>query len=74
MRGVFFDIAKAFDKVWHSGLLLKLQAYGVEGQLLALLKDYLHSCKQRVVLNGQMSDSRKLNSEVQQGSVLGPGL
>ena len=72
MRGVFLDISKAFDKVWYSGLLFKLQAYGVEGQLLALLKDYLHNHKQRVALNGQTSDWRKINSGVPQESVLGP--
>ena len=72
MRGVFLDISKAFDKVWHSGLLFKLQAYGVEGQLLALLKDYLHDRQQRVVLNDQTSDWRKTNSGISQGSVLGP--
>ena len=64
MRGVFLDISKAFDKVWYSGLLFKLQAYGVEGQLLALLKDYLHNRKQRVVLNGQTSDWTKIISRV----------
>ena len=52
MRDVFLDISKAFDKVWNSSLLFKLQAYGVEGQLHALLKDYPHNCKQRVALNG----------------------
>ena len=45
VRGVFLDISKDFDRVWHSGLLFKLQAYGVEGKLLALLKDYLHNRK-----------------------------
>ena len=39
------DVRGAFAKVWHSGLLFKLQAYGVEGQLLTLLKDYLHNRK-----------------------------
>ena len=69
VRGVFLDISKAFDIVWHIGLLIKA---GVEGQLLALLKDYLYNCKQRVVLNGPTSDSRKINSGVPQESVLGP--
>ena len=72
MRGVFLAISKAFDKVWHGGLLFNLQPYGVQGQLLALLKDYFHDRQQRVVLKGQTSDWRKINSEVPQGSVLGP--
>ena len=69
MRCVFLEISNTYDKVWHSGLLLKLKTYGVEGQLLALLKDYFHNRKQRVVFNGQMSDWRKINWSTTRGSV-----
>ena len=72
VRGIFLDISKAFDKVWHKDLLYKLETYGIEGQLLSLLKNYLENRKQRVVLNGQTSDWKKINSGVPQGWVLGP--
>ena len=34
VRGVFLDISKVFDKVWHNGLLFKLKTFGVDGELL----------------------------------------
>ena len=52
VRGVFLDILKAFDEVWRDGIIFKLNAYGVEGELLSLLKKNLENREQGVVLNG----------------------
>ena len=64
MRASFLDISKAFDKIWHKGLIFKLKTYGVvgklktysvEGNLLRLLENYLSDRQKRVVLNGRTS-------------------
>ena len=72
VRAVFLDISKAFDKVWHDGLILKLEQNGISGSLLKLFENYLHNRKQRVVLNGFYSDYSLIESGVPQGSVLDP--
>ena len=72
IRVVFLDISKAFDRVWHKGLLHKLKKCGITGRLLEWLKDYLTDRQQRVIVNGQFSDWGKLSAGVPQGSVLGP--
>ena len=72
VRSIFLDISKAFDKVWHNGLLFKLQQNGIEGELLSLLKSYLSNRKQRVVINGFESEWGGIEAGVPQGSVLGP--
>ena len=71
-RGVFLDISKAFDIVWHEGLLFKLESYGISGPLLSLLKSFLANRFQRVVLNGQSSCWKEILVGVPQGSILGP--
>ena len=55
VSGVFLDISKAFDKVWHEGILFKSKPCGVNDKMLSLLTNYFHECCQRVVLNGRIS-------------------
>ena len=72
VRSVFPDISKAFDKVWHDGIIFKLTQNGISGNLLNLLRDFLNDRKQRVVLNGQFSTWKSVNAGVPQGSILSP--
>ena len=53
VRGIFLDISKAFDKVWHEGLVNKLKQNGIKNNLVETLTNFLNDRKQRVVLNGQ---------------------
>ena len=72
MRAVFLDISKAFDRVWHRGLIAKLRSIGAEGNLLNWFISYLSCRKQRVKIEGVHSDWRNIEAAVPQGSVLGP--
>ena len=67
-RGMFLDISKAFDRVWHDGLLFKLKKNNVSGNLFQLIKSFLSGRFQRVLLNGQTSDWETRQAGVPQGS------
>ena len=69
---MFLDISKAFDKVWHERLILKLNQYGISENLLRLIKCFLKNRKQRVALNGQTSSWTNVLAGVPQGSILSP--
>ena len=73
-RAVVFDISKAFDRVWHAGLLYKLKSYGIPGKIFGLISSCLSKRWLRVVLDGKFSQKYPVNAAVPQGSILGPTL
>ena len=74
-RAVALDISKAFDRVWHAGLLHKLiKSYGISGQIFGLISSFLSNRRLRVVLDGKSSQEYPVNAGVPQWSILGPTL
>ena len=61
---VFCDVSKAFDRVWQKELIFKLRQHRIDGDLLNRISDYFR--------RSYMSDFKKVNAGVPQGSVLGP--
>ena len=68
---IFLDLSKAFDTVNHQSILLsKLTYYGINP--ITWFRSYFHNRKQRVFVNGILSDTLQISSGVPQGSILGP--
>ena len=68
------EISKAFDGVWHAGLLHKPKSYEILGQIFGLISSFLSNRQLRVVLDGKSSQEYPINAGVPQGSILGPKL
>ena len=69
---VYLDFQKAFDKVPHQRLLLKLKACGIGNNVINWIEEWLTHRSQRVIIVGEISNWKSILSGVPQGSVLGP--
>ena len=73
-RAVALDISGAFNRVWHTGLLHRLKAYGISGRVFGLIASFLSNRRLRVVQDGKSSQEYSVNAGVPQGSIFGPTL
>ena len=70
--GIFIDFSKAFDTINHDILCSKLENYGIHGNMLKLIKNYLSNRTQYVNYGGNNSSQLPILHGIPQGSVLGP--
>ena len=68
---MLLDISKAFDRVWHAGLLHKLKSYGISGKVFGFVSSFLRNRRLQVVLDGKSSQEYPVNDGVPQSSILG---
>ena len=74
-QAVALDISKAINRVWHAGLLHKInKSYGISGQIFGLISSFLSNRWLWMVLAGKFSQEYPVNAGVPQSSILGPAL
>ena len=71
LTGVAPDISKAFNRVWHAGLLHKLKSYGISCQIFGLISSFFNNRRLGVVLVVKSSQEYSVNAGVSQGFILG---
>ena len=70
----FIDFENAFDSVWHKGLFYKMQAAGINGNVLNLIKDIYGKTQCAIKRNNEITDFFKYSKGVRQGCPLSPVL
>ena len=73
-RDVAFDISKAFNRVWHAGVLYKRSSYGISGKIFGFISSFLSNWQLQMVLDGKSLQEYAVNTGVPQGSILDPTL
>ena len=73
-QAVALDISKAFDRVWHAGLLCRLKSNGISGQIFGLISSFLSNRRLWVILDDKSSQEYPVDAGDRQGSFLGPAL
>ena len=72
VEAIYLDFSKAFDKVDHNTLLVKLHRLGIQGKIHLWISNFLKCRMQQVRVQGNLSSKQWVTSGVPQGSVLGP--
>ena len=71
---IFFDIEKAYELTWRFGILMDINAAGIEGKIFDFIQNILKPRSFKVKVNEILSDTKVQKEGIPQGSVNSPTL